>query len=581
MSRKSPVRRLAFPSYLYGHGFRGWVAEQSGLPALRRQLPRPLLVRRLCALAPRIISITSAAILFFPVTARAATYDVLACGAAPGNVAPSWSVTNSTPTKLQSSNGCGAGGTYGGLTARDVLGVPSAGNAASGVYWSFQAPTGTTLASVTYDRLLASRGDSGWLPQLRNAVGAALEDCSDAPVGSDTCTLGTRGGGSYVAIDAGGTSRLDFGLWCPTGCGQGFTLHGGEAALYRARVTVNDPTAPTASALSGPVTSGGWVRGVLAVAFTGSDGQSGVKTLRLVVDGSPVAGAVAQSCDYTQTVPCPLGPVAFDGILDTTSLTDGEHVVRGQALDASEAVGQSAPVTVRVDNGVPVSPRLAAESVVATSARRTVLVTPAPADSGSPVVARRLRVCPAGGGACVVERDLELGARAVDVDLPSDGSWVVRTWDRDEAGNEAPDSASTLTLTRFSLVEQPPAPPAQVATPPVAEPPAAPLVTPTPLIRTAAELQITSATRTRTAVRVVGRLGQGAGPVRVSLRARDAKTGRLRTLTATARARSGRWAVTLRLPATMRKAVRGRSVAASVGATSTTLAGSASRRLRP
>jgi hypothetical protein len=517
-----------------------------------------------------------------PSSATAADYEVLACGAAPANANASWTATNTNVAKVQTSSACGAGGDYGGLVARDVLGVPSTGTAGANAFWSFTAPAGTTIAALTYDRLLASFGDSGWLVQLRRADGTVLEDCSDAPPGSDTCTLGTRGGGGYVTVPAASTTRLDFGVWCIAGCGTGATINRGEAVIYRARVVVNDPTAPTVSALGGAIASGGWLRGTQPASFTASDAQSGVRTLRLSLDGTPVQAA-AQACDFTLSVPCAQGTVPYAAQVDTTQLADGEHTLRAQALDASDAVGQSGAVTIRTDNTAPASAALSTAEPRSSTAQRAVNIAPAAADAGSPVVARRLRVCPAAGGACTVEQDLDLAQRTVAVDLPSIGAWTVRTWDVDAAGNESPASASTLTLERVAPAP-PPAPPAPPAPPTPPAPPAPPLppapaAPPTAVPKVSPGLRISVVRRTRSTLRVSGRLAKGSGPVRLTLRVRDRKTRKLRTLKATARVRNGRWSVSLRLPSTVRSAVRGRTVKVTVAPTSTTKSASVSRRV--
>jgi hypothetical protein len=573
-NRVSPAARAA------------WLLPHSGILATTHALPGDASRARKGYLVAALIS---AAILTPASDAAAGTYEVAACGFAPSNVNASWISTNTNDAALTTSSACGSGGDNGGLVARDLLGAGSVGTAGSNASWTFGAATGTTIASIAYDRLLYSNGDSGWLVQLRTGSGTVLDDCSDSPAGSTSCTKGVRGGGSTVTYSAGDTSRLEFGVWCPSGCTNGAAVQRGHAVIYGARVTITDATAPTVSAVSGDVAAGGWLRGSVAASFSASDVGGGVKTLRLNVDGTTRVSADV-TCDYTLAAPCAQGSVAWNGsALNTTALSDGTHQLRGQAVDAGGGVGSGTQLAIRVDNTAPTSATLGYDAAPSAETSRTITLTPAAPDAGSPVTTRRLRVCRADGSSCASSQDLPPAQTSVTVTLPEDGQWIVRTWDVDQAGNESAALAHTGTLT----LDRTPAPPAGGTTPTTGTPatnaglqgdgqgsrlsPPTEVTRETRATKRVSGLRILSVRRVGTTLRVSGVIAAGAGRVKVRLRVRD--NGR-RTVTATVRARHGRWTVTLRLPPPIRRLVRGGTVTASVAATRTVLAGVTRRRIR-
>jgi len=106
-----------------------------------------------------------------------------------------------------------------------------------------------------------------------------------------------------------------------------------------------DSTAPTVSVVQAPL---GTVNRIVALSATAND-NVGVNEVRFFVDGQMVG------TDSTS-------PYTFDW--DTSAVSDGEHVLRAEAVDAEGNVGQSVEVTVTVQNTVQFDVTLSGEQEV-------------------------------------------------------------------------------------------------------------------------------------------------------------------------------------------------------------------------
>lgn len=379
--------------------------------------------------------------------ANAATYQVVACGAAPGFVAPAWAYEDTGAVgQFEHGSGCGSPGTYGGLWIRDDL-DPLSSAAGETAYWTFTAPAATTVTSVTYSRFLETIIDPDWRAELR-AGETILESCGGDS--NDTeCTLGADGGASttFSGLSAG---ALRVGIRCApltmdAICEHGAELHRVKAVIYSATVTINDPTLPTVSAPTGALAQPRWLRGQHAATASASD-STGIDTIQLLRGDAPVA-TDDRACDYTKAAPCANPGANTDAqwpAIDTATWPDGEHQIRTRATDAANNVALSTPVTVRTDNTAPAPPTgLTVEGGDGWSNNPTrALAWTLPEGQASPIVGATIRRCLA--GACTDEPASSVTSGHVTAS--ADGEWSVSVWLRDEAGNESAANAAAATL---------------------------------------------------------------------------------------------------------------------------------------
>jgi hypothetical protein len=380
-------------------------------------------------------------------SARAGTYQVVACGDAPARANNSWVPTNSAPTKLETGNGCDGSDAYSGLYARDVLAVPDVSAGASSS-WTFIAPASTHVTVLSYERWLYKDADDNWQPALE-ADGGTLEQCAIS-YPAVSCAVGAQGG-SHVATAIPNASSLAFGVRCssnPSGhCGNGGTLHAVVAVLYGATVTLSDSSAPSLSGIGGPLFAGGYLVGSRSASFDAAD-NVGIRSARLYVDGVAQA-ATTYSCDFTYAVPCSDRPTG-ELVLDTRNLPDGLHNVQVAASDPAGNEAKSSAHAITVDNGAPAAPRsLAVDGGEAWRADNAFSVSwTNPAGQVAPITVAHYEVCSSDGTGCQPERRVVgPGVSRIDnISVPATGEWRLKVWLEDSAGNSSPGSASVVLL---------------------------------------------------------------------------------------------------------------------------------------
>jgi hypothetical protein len=149
---------------------------------------------------------------------------------------------------------------------------------------------------------------------------------------------------------------LVLGAW-PVGC-----TRSARSALRLSGLilTVDDPTPPAAK-LAGALPAAGWHRGTVPLEVSAEDPVGGgVAREEVAVDGAPLAGAPV-ACTVatiegvvrgTRLRPCP--PTAAGSFeVDTTKLADGEHSLRGCAVDFGGGQGCAGEARIEVDNSPP------------------------------------------------------------------------------------------------------------------------------------------------------------------------------------------------------------------------------------
>ena len=305
--------------------------------------------------------------------ASAGTYEILSGSAAPGNVNNAWTPSNTRPSHLVTRTTLPArtsrpsnypnvsylDGIYAADYSRDDAGGPTT-NVPEGseAFWRFAAPSDTTITGLTYRRYLGKHDEDDWIPFLRDGAGGIVagETCTIGFAPAYRCQVGDAADTASAERTIGGlsTARLELGVRCPNNgtvaCLNG-GLHYAWAAIYRSRVTINDPTNPTVSGESGELASPGPHSAMRSIAFDAAD-NTGLKELRLYVDGAQATSS-SRSCDYTRPRPC--GDVSDATLsINTASYSDGAHTLQVAAVDAGGNETRSTARTVVFSNPRPV-----------------------------------------------------------------------------------------------------------------------------------------------------------------------------------------------------------------------------------
>jgi hypothetical protein len=325
------------------------------------------------------------------------------------------------------------GGNQGGLFAEDILGSPTNMPNGSRAGWTFAAPPGTTINSISYYRTLAAHGSRDMAAGLFKADGTVLEQCTiELPLGSpiDCSKPNNQAPIKFAGLN---TSALFLGVVCrfvtpDGGCGAGGTIHAVRAAMYSARVTLSEGSAPTLSDVGGPLWGAGVVSDVVPVTFAASD-PTGIQEQVVRSDTGAAIASVPQSCDFTLAQPCPQQPSGSLAV-DTRKVADGQHTF---SLVVTDAAGNSQVATsppVVVDNNGPPAP--AAFSVTAKGGGSNVIALAwrNPLNAPAPVTTAQVQLCQ---GACPPA--VTVGSSgAAQITAPGPGLYTVRLWLLDSQG---------------------------------------------------------------------------------------------------------------------------------------------------
>jgi hypothetical protein len=326
-----------------------------------------------------------------PSIASAGQYHVLSCRDAAGDPlsTAAWVPFGNVANPLAHSDTCSAG---------EWLGIqmidPADYDGGSTIGYAFTPPAGTTIAA--YDIQMAGKTSSptggthfelgllidgsptvdagdGCRDDLDPCLFGDWQDAWDAPI--------NRFARSSLSADA-----LAFGASCtaPSACvvGTDNLPYPAFGRLFRSDVTIDDPVAPTVSAVGGTIADPGPVAGQRTVTADAADVGGGVQRVELLVDGvltDQLAGSGRCAVPYTAPAPCPDATTSRFS-LDTTTLVNGSHTIVVRAVDAAGNTTPSAPLTVDVANAAS-----GGSVVVVPGPSQTVTVPAAP--SAAPVPA--------------------------------------------------------------------------------------------------------------------------------------------------------------------------------------------------
>lgn len=324
---------------------------------------------------------TAAAILLAlaaPGSARAASFTLHTCTLPDGSAAPltGWAYSDEEAASFTSdaegdhcADGTSGGNARGfGALIRTIPGGPQAGGGQQFAGWSYQAPGDTLIRGGLIrwsGRLSGSSGEGEY-----EAEASARLSAPGPGGGPDPLILRRykeRDGGDPFAWGGGQAGYRDSRLveslpidgdvrhrrlTLETGClASSVPGTNCESELYVRRVTLvlSDDGAPSGTA-TGELLADGPQGGTRTVRAEAADGGSGVRSVRLAVDGRvlverPLDSAPASCRDADPrnadpheyaggAAPCPSSGTA-DLALDTRQVPDGERVVRVSALDAA------------------------------------------------------------------------------------------------------------------------------------------------------------------------------------------------------------------------------------------------------
>jgi hypothetical protein len=340
----------------------------AGFERISKQSPR---ATQLWAVAIIVLAVLASASCVAPPPALAGQYHVYSCRTPVGEVAPvdGWS-PSATGTATVTTDTCSQPG--GALIAGLVAQTYRTANTNAAI-WAFAAPAGETIIAGTFWRAAdAAGGAEGgatyqvWLAAPTET--SLFDECSyltsctkelgsfGQPFASANLVLepaANLGARIYIKASCGGISEYN----CPDNDGD----TNGYAAvlyLYSANLTLEQTAPPTASNVTGELTSAPTLAGTSDVAFSASDPGSGVYEALFSVDGQTVQSTaldengghcrdVGQTTDglpaFLYVQPC-LSSVSVDVGFDTTRVANGEHHLMVTVIDAA---GNSATVLDR------------------------------------------------------------------------------------------------------------------------------------------------------------------------------------------------------------------------------------------
>lgn len=321
--------------------------------------------------------------------------------------------------------------------------------------WRWSAPPGTGITQVRgtwwhalHDGMEQRLGPVSWSGDFAPTLRAASTDTTPRNF--------TMGFNSPVPA-------FEDRLLCARAESRWCSLEPGSWSGLRAlTLTVQDDVRPTPLVLGGPLLSGGWRRGQQDIAIGGSDGGAGVRLGESTLDGVRF-GFSEYGCQKvnvggnwlgTKMQPCPTDASTTHTVA-TTQFSDGPHSFVHCATDFAGNGACTQPQTVLIDNNAPAHPR--AVALAGDDDWRRVndfdLSWENP-DQGpaSPIGGASWQVSGSAGYDTGVRFAVGRDRGSLpDLSVPAAGSYSLRVWLRDEAGNEAPASAVTVPL-RFDDV---------------------------------------------------------------------------------------------------------------------------------
>jgi hypothetical protein len=388
-------------------------------------------------------------------TTTSGTYTITACS--PSTSSGAWTSVNQATASLTTTNACGAVpavgpddaatnaiSTTGALFGEDQIGSTTPVPTGSQAGWGLAVPAGIEITGISYYSSYETDG-GGWLAGLQVDGVPQGTDCQTNLLHTRPCAFYNN---QVPQVETGLTaSSLFLGVQCAQVEGgvsclpNSETSHAVEAALYSAQVTLERTGGPIVQNEGGPLWGSGVVSGVAPLSFDATD-PAGIQDVRVLnQNGSPVLDEL-QSCTYTQVQACPELP-AGQVEINTAGLPDGaqsvELVLTNAAGDTTVARGP----TFVVDNNGPPAPAQLTASAASTTSDVIDLAWANPTSPPQPIAAAFEQLCQA---TCADPVQVSAGG-AAQVTAPAAGTYTVRLWLTDIAGQGSATNAATATVT--------------------------------------------------------------------------------------------------------------------------------------
>jgi hypothetical protein len=159
--------------------------------------------------------------------AHAGSYQVVTCNDTVEGANNSWTWSLNDPSQAPhyaEHEGCpyrigGSGGLSdqeGGLSTTDALHLSNGAPPGTTAGWSFDAPAGTTISGLEYERYFGHEFDPDnlWIPALRiDGATVASETCSNSVEDGETCAVGGPPGQGGVAMFGGLSAQKNLGRY--------------------------------------------------------------------------------------------------------------------------------------------------------------------------------------------------------------------------------------------------------------------------------------------------------------------------------------------------------------------------------
>jgi hypothetical protein len=526
----------------------------------------------LARIAVTLVAVAATAAAVGPSPAAAATYDVVSCTTdaqstprpAIAGADDAWKTDpGSDTTHLEFVGHCpsASGAEFDGMVVQSRL---NSGSAPQGTFahWLFDAPAGTSVTRLRLWREVGKLANT-WELYTRTADGTRLggtggtslndSDCLKDP-SAFTCQIGSPGAaaGDWRGLS---TTGVRVGIRCAAAsCATGATLHDAWSAIYGATVTVDDPTAPTASGAGGSMLTNAYVRGDATATLNSASDVTGIRAVQ-VKEGGTLLAQTQRTCDYSRRVPCTELATPGSVTVATSGMSDGQHTIQVGATDAAGNFGSATSQQITVDNHAPAAPTPTSPLQQTVSSPTATVAWQAPGAQVAPVTKAHITVCgprtchsttpPTGtndGAATVSLADgfglysvlVSLEDAAGNVDGNQIATWQVNYPDPNPARPQQPPTSTPNPTTPIPLPVPQPPPPTQSA-------PA----------KSSARLTAARPTvaRDRRTLAIKGTVAPGTTG-KVTIKATAKIRGRARTVTKRVTIRSRRYAAHLRLPST-------------------------------
>lgn len=259
----------------------------------------------------------------------------------------------------------------------------------------------------------------------------------------------------WTANDSGFTAqRIGYRLVCAGAAGCAQTTTGDVRVRGRSfEFTLDDYVDPEVTSVGGSLLAEGWVRGTRNLTIAADDEGGGLVGLSASMGGESLVTApsnCSQIADrYVDLRPCPL---ARSGTwpVDTRSLEDGSNTIHVQADDVGGAADDEG-VLVKIDNTPPSIPAevFLDGSQQWRSNNGFSVRWEDYSEQHAPITRTHYEACRLPDGECAVGAEDGEGGRVVQIDAPAPGTYGVRIWLEDAAGNVGLASSSVGTVLKF------------------------------------------------------------------------------------------------------------------------------------